>query len=148
MKKVIAITVIILGLIGCSINCPSMPPKRAVMHQGGGMGMQYYFTLYLPMEGTSHSPTLKCPKQEYQVTHVYTDDLGTVQRENLIWKIRLYGNEYRPIPETDVAQSQTTLTFTKKDVIVQGLTGNFEIYNGTYKIETSSPESWGIALVE
>jgi len=148
MKKIILLMSMLLGLIGCGINCPEKPLKRAFMHQSGGMGMQYYFTLYLPMEGNSHSATFKCPKQEYQVTHVYTDDLGSVKRDNLIWKIRLYGNEYRPIPEMDVAQRQSTLIFTNKDVIVQGLTGDFEAYNGTYKIEVTSPDSWGIDLVD
>lgn len=146
MKKYLLLIAILLGLTGC-INCPSKPPKRAILHKTGGMGMQYHFTLYFPVEGNSHSSTLKCPKQEYLVSYIYTDDLGAVKRDDLIWNIRLVADEYRPIPESEAIQKQTTLIFTKKDVTVQGLTGDFKPYNGTYKIETSSPESWGINLV-
>jgi len=147
MKKIVLLIVMILGIGGC-INCPSIPPKRAILHKAGGMGMQYHFTLYFPEEGNSHSPTLKCPKQDYLVSNIYTDDLGVVKRDNLIWNIRLFADEYRPIPESEAIQKHTTLIFTKKDVTIQGLTGDFETYNGTYKIETSSPSSWDVELVE
>ena len=147
MKKIIISIMMLLGLMGCAINCPSLPPKRAIMHKTGGMGMRYHFTLYFPQEGSSHSPSLKCPKQEYLPSQVYTDDLGVVKRENLIWNTRLFADTYAPIPESEAIQKQTTIIFTEKDVTVQGLTGDFEPYNGTYKIETSSPESWGIDII-
>jgi len=147
MKKTILSIVVLLGLVGC-INCPSLPHKRAIAHSTGKMGMQYSFTLYLPMEGNSHSPNLKCPKQEYQATYVYTDDLGSVKREDLIWNIRLFGDTFASLPESKAIQQRTTLTFTKNTVTVQGITGDLKPYNGTYKIETSSPESWGIEIVK
>ena len=143
MKKTIAIIVIILGLIGCSINCPDKPPRRAYMHSAGGMGMQYHFALYYPVQGTSHSPSSKCPQNTYTATHLYTDNLGVVPRSDLIWTMKWIGDEYREIPLTQEERKHIQFTFTQGAVVVQGVTGELVHLNGTYQIETSSPDSWG-----
>ena len=145
MKKIILALMVLFGLIGCGINCDPKPPNRAIMHKTGGMGMRYAFTLYSAQDDASHSPQ-RCISYSYLPTYVYTDDLGTVSRENLIWNVRLYGNEFRSLPESEAMQKQTTLIFGKNTITVQGLTGDFSYYNGVYQIETSAPDSWGVPI--
>ncbi|RUM71191.1 MAG: hypothetical protein DSZ08_03390 [Sulfurovum sp.] len=148
MKKIVLLIIMILGIVGCSVNCPDKPPRRAYMHNNGGMGMRYHFTLYYPDQGNSHSPNLKCPKNEYTITHLYTDDLGTVKRNDLIWTMKWVGNEYKEIPLDSTVRKNIQFTFTQSTITVQGVTGDLVHLNGTYKIETSPPSSWGVELVE
>jgi hypothetical protein len=142
MKKIVLGIVMILGIVGCGINCPSKPPKRAILSQNSGYGMRYHFILYEPVEGSPHSPSFKCPKQEYLSSNVYTDDLGRVNRNNLVW-ISFYNEE---IPFDETMKKNTFFTFTKEFVEINGLTGDFQDLNGKYKIETTSPDSWGISI--
>lgn len=142
MKKIITLIIVSLVLVSCAINCDSKPPKRAIMHATGAMGMQYHFTLYEPVEGSSHGGSFKCPKIEYLPSQVYTDDLGTVSRNNLVW-ISYYNEE---IPFDENMRQNTSFTFTKREVTIKGLTQDFKDLNGVYKIEETSPDSWGVPI--
>jgi len=145
MKKImifLGVLAMLCLVVGCAVNCPSLPPKRAIMHNTGGMGMRYHFTLYEPVEGYAHTPSAKCPKQEYLPSQVYTDDLGVVNRNNLIW-ISFYNEE---IPFDEAMKRNTQFIFTKESVTIQGLTGDFQDLNGVYKIETTPPSSWSVSI--
>ncbi|RUM71190.1 MAG: hypothetical protein DSZ08_03385, partial [Sulfurovum sp.] len=91
MKKIVLFIIMILGVVGCGTNCFSKPPNRAYFHQTGGYGMQYHISIYMPTALSPHSPTLKCSEYEYAKIDFYTDDLGQISGDRVIWK-NLYGD--------------------------------------------------------
>ena len=138
MKKILFFIMISLGFVSCGVNCSGVPPKRAIMHESGGYDMTYYFSIYIPVSGLSHSPS--CPKYEYAKIDIYTDDLGMITGDKVIWK-SLYGDlafeDYGEDPEN------ITLQLSNEKVIISGWS---RINDGTYKVEISSPDSWGVPI--
>jgi hypothetical protein len=139
MKYILSF-IMVLGLIGCGINCSGKPPKRAYIHQVGGYSMQYHYSIYIPSAKSGHSPSVKCSEYEYSKIDIYTDDLENVRGDAVIWK-SLYGDlafeDYGENP------ANITLDFSTEKVIISGWSS---INDGTYKVETSSPDSWGIPI--
>lgn len=138
VKKILLIFVVSFGLIGCGVGCSNKPPKRAVMHENSGYGMTYHFSIYIPVSGLSHSA--KCSEYEYSKIDIYTDDLGTTTGDRVIWK-SLYGDlafvDYGENP------ANITLSFSNEKVVISGWSS---INDGTYKIENTSPNSWGVPI--
>ena len=144
MKKIILMLVLLFGLVGCGVICPSKPPKRAVMHNAGGMGMRYHFVMYEPVGDAGHTPSLKCTKYEYGRSHIYVDDLGLVDGDSIIWVASYQGQTSEMIP-VDIKKS-AHFRFERKEISITGLSGGYEYLNGIWRIETSSPSSWGIPI--
>ena len=140
MKKILLWTVICFGIVGCGMNCSGEPPKRAYNHQGGGYGMRYHYSIYIPSALSGHSPSVKCTKYEYAKIDIYTDDLGTITGDKVIWN-NLYGEvafqDYGEDPKN------ITLHFSNEAVTISGWSS---ANNGVYKIETTPPESWGVPI--
>jgi hypothetical protein len=140
MKYFILIIISVL-LVGC--NCNQDTPMRVIKHNTGGKGMMYHYTLYTPQYGTSHTPSFKCPKAEYYVSDIYTDDLGTVNRNNFIW---IHHSGSFEIPFDLNSRKNIYVTFEQNGIIVKGMNGEFADFNGKYKLETTSPDSWGVPI--
>jgi len=143
MKYILSL-IMILGLIGCGINCKSKPPKRAVLSQNPANGMRYHFVMYEPVGNAGHTPTLKCTKYEYGKSHIYVDDLGSVSGDLVLWMALYQGQTSDMIP-LDIKKN-ATFVFGESQISITGLSGGYEYLNGTWKIETSSPNSWGIPI--
>jgi len=141
IKRIIFLVLTSLLLVGCGVNCKGEPPKRAIMHNTGAMGMAYHYTLYKPLANKSHSASFECTDYSYFPSEVYTDNLGTVDLNSLIWK-NLDGDDM-PIRN----RNKVKFIFSSQYVTINGLE-NEEIknYGGRYKIEISSPDSWGIPI--
>jgi len=138
---IIGSIMIAMGLIGC-IGCDSKPPKRAYQHKNGGLGMQYHYVIFEPSGELSHSPG--CTKYEYIPLHIYVDDIGTVSGDSVVWK-NPEGNEV-PFEEQGENEKNIVLLITKDKIIVSGFLNGYKNLNGTYQIETSSPDSWGVSI--
>jgi len=138
MRKLIVIGLIILGLTACGINCSGKPPKRAYIHSTGGMGMQYHVSIYIPGSGVQHSP--RCPSYDYAKIDIYTDSLGNLRGDEVIWN-----NSYGEVGFTDygIDPKNIQLLLSSDKVVV---THWDDVHNGTYKVETSSPASWGVSI--
>jgi len=138
--KIISLMIIGFYLAGCGVNCSGEPPKRAYSHQGGGYGMQYHISLYPPYASLSHA--LKCNEYEYLVIHIYTDDLGDIRGDRVIWK----NNDGYDIPFDDNGDSKEniTLMLSQKQIVVTGFKNNRD--NGTYKVDDGPPDSWGVPI--
>ncbi len=139
MKKMLLYLAIGLGLIGCGTECLNKPPKRAFVHANGGYNMIYHVSIYIPTSGISHNPT-DCTGYEYAKIDIYTDDMGTVTGDKVIWK-SLYGDV--GFKDYGVDPANITLVFSNKSVVIAGWD---RYHNGTYKIETTSPDSWGVPI--
>jgi len=144
MKFFLTITgsiMIAMGLIGC-IGCDSKPPKRAYQHKNAGLGMQYHYVIFEPSGELSHS--LGCTKYEYVPLHIYVDDIGNVSGDSIVWK-NPEGNEV-PFGEQKENEKNIILSITKDKIRVSGFLNGYKNLNGTYQIETSSPDSWGVSI--
>ena len=144
MKKIIisfGILIMMCLVVGCGINCPSKPPKRAYFFNGGGYGMSYHVAAYRPASQLSHNPTA-CTKYEYISFHIYFDEYGTFNGDEIVWK-NFQGGDI-PFVENGEVQSNITITISKDKIVIKGFRNQIE--NGTYKIETSSPDSWGVPI--
>jgi len=135
-----------IGLSGCTCN-DKKPPHRAFYNKTSNYGMQYHITLYEAFQdGGAHS--IQCGDWHYIPTHIYTDRLGVIEGDEIIWK-NLDGQEF-PFEENGMSASEVHLNITKKSIEVQGFTyksGN-DTMNGTYRVEVSSPDSWGVPIVK
>ena len=130
MKKIVLITMMILGLVGCGSTCPSEPPRYAQYIEGGGYGMQYHFKLYDVRGDAQHTPSLRCTQYTYITTDLYTDDLGNVNIDSIIW-IDNYNNNAYPAEQ----KNQMKLYVSKSKIVVSGHTGVYSSLNGTYPIQ-------------
>lgn len=103
--------------------------------------MQYHIILYQPSYGGgTHS--FKCGSWSYSPFHVFTDRLGTLRGDEVIIK----SIDMAEPPYVDHGQnlSDIRLVITKNTIQITGVKGG--VYNGTYKVETSSPDSWGVPI--
>jgi hypothetical protein len=138
MKKIVLYIMMILSIVSCGVICDSKPPKRAIMHNTGGMGMQYHFTIYIPGSGVQHSP--RCPTWTYGTIEIYSDKLGNVLGDEVLWN-----NIYGEVNFSDYGEDphNIKLYLSSDKVVIQGWG---DVQNGTYKVETSSPDSWGVPI--
>jgi hypothetical protein len=138
MKKILLMIIVSLGLVSCGINCESKPPKRAIMHQLGGMGMQYHFSIYIPGSGIQHSA--KCPSYDYAKIDIYADNLGSLRGDEVIWN-----NSYGEVNFTDYGENphNIQLILSAKQVVISNWTSS---NNGTYEVEDTPPDSWGVPI--
>ena len=141
MKKImigLGILIMMCLVVGCGVNCLSKPPKRAIMHNTGGMGMQYHFTIYIPGTGVQHSPS--CPTWTYGTIEIYSDNLGNQRGDEVLWN-----NIYGEVGFSDYGENPHNIQlFLSKDKVL--ISGWADAQNGTYKVETSSPDSWGVPI--
>jgi hypothetical protein len=98
----------------------------------------------VPSGNAEHTPNLKCIKYEYGKSHIYTDNLGSVNGDSVIWKSFYQGQNFNMVP-TDVLDS-AHFVFGDKSIQISGLKDVYEYLNGTWKIEKTSPDSWGIPI--
>lgn len=139
IKKLLLLLAIGLGLISCGTDCLNKPPNRAYIHESSGYDMTYHFSIYIPSSGISHNPT-DCTEYEYAKIDIYTDDMGTITGDKVIWN-NLYGEV--AFQDYGVDPANITLNFLNKAVTISGWD---RYHNGTYKVETSSPDSWGTPI--
>ena len=130
MKKIVLTTMMILGLVGCGTTCPSEPPRYAKYIEGGGHGMAYHFEIYDVQGDAQHTPSLRCTQYTYIKTDLYTDDLGNVNIDSIIW-IDNYNNNAYPAEQ----KNQMKLYVSKSKIVVSGHTGAYSSLNGTYPIQ-------------
>jgi len=143
MKRILFLLISLLMLmllISCNCN-EKKPPARAFFNKTSAYGMQYHITLYEPASnGGTH--TMKCQSWTYSPFHIYTDRLGTLTGEDVIFKN--LDECPPPFEENGQNNSDIHLSITKHTINISGVNGG--IFNGTYKVETSSPSSWGIEI--
>lgn len=148
MKKILTIVSVMLAMM-ILVSCCSdkKPPHRAIYSQTSGHDMQYHIILYEPFsDGGAHS--LKCGSWNYIPTHIYTDNLGELRGDEVIWK-NLDGQDF-PFEERGQASHDIYLNITLNTIEIKGFSyksGN-DTMNSSYKVETSSPDSWGIPIVQ
>lgn len=132
--------VIIIGLNGCSCN-EEKPPRRAIFNKTSDYSMQYHIILYEPSYGGgTHS--FKCGSWSYSPFHIFTDRLGTLREDEVIIK----SIDMAEPPYVDDGQDlgDIGLLITRDTIKITGVKGG--VYDGTYKVETTSPDSWGIPI--
>ncbi len=145
MKKIIiglGILVMMCLMVGCGINCSSKPSKRAYIHNKGGLGMQYHFVLFEPSGKLSHSAG--CTEYEYIPLHVYVDNMHNVKGDEMVWR-NPEGYEV-PFAEFGENPEDIRLSINQNQINVSGLRDGYKNLNGAYKIEVSSPDSWGVSI--
>ena len=131
-------------VVGCGMFCSSEPPRRAIIEGNGGYGMQYHFILYNPLGDAKHNtPELKCIKYRYATSHIYTDSLGSQNGSSIIWKS---SQDFEMISQNVLDSAY--FVFGDETIQISGLKGSDEYYNGTWKIEKSSPDSWGVPIIK
>lgn len=140
MKKFILKIIVGLLMVGCGLNCQSKPPKRAIMHTNGGMGMQYHFSLYTPI-GDAERNSLRCTKYEYVKSDLYTDSLGTMSVTEVLF-IMSNGSKAYAEEHDDIMK----ITISKTMIKIHGFTGHDSVLNEEYTIVNSSPSSWGVPI--
>jgi len=145
MKRILFLLISLLMLMLLQSCCSSgnKPPRRAIYSQTSGYGMQYHIILYQPSyRGGTHIPT--CGSWEYSPFHVFTDKLGKLKGNDVIIK----SLDMAEPPYVDHGQNlnDISLMITKKTISISGVKGG--VYNGTYTVETSSPDSWGVPIVK
>ena len=132
--------VMLIGLSGCFFD-EKPPPARAFFNKTSAYGMQYHIILYDPASnGGTH--TMKHQSWTYSPFHIYTDRLGTLTGEDVIFKN--LDECPPPFEENGQNNSDIHLSITKDTINISGVKGG--IFNGTYKVETSPPSSWGIEI--
>jgi len=135
MKKISIILIsliMMIGLIGC-IGCDDKPSKRAYFHNNGGLGMQYHITIYEPYGQLSHA--VGCTKYEYIPLHIYTDNLGIMKGDAVVWKNP--SGDDMPFSENGEDPSRITLNISKNSIIVHGFKSKNT--NGKYKVKNTAP---------
>jgi len=145
MKRILFLLISLLMLmllISCNCN-EKKPPARAFFNKTSAYGMQYHITLYQPSYGGgTHS--FKCGSWSYSPFHVFTDRLGTLKGDEVI--IKGMGMSEPPYVDYGQVLNDINLLITRDTVKITGVKG--EVYNGVYKVETSSPDSWGVPINE
>jgi len=147
MKKImLTMSILIMILLSACCN-DKKPPHRAIYSKTSGYEMQYHIILYEPFsDGGGHS--IKCGSWHYIPTHIYTDKLGSLNGTEIIWK-NLDGDDF-PFATGGQNSSDIHVVIQNNTIKVQGFSyksGN-DTMNGTYKIETTSPDSWGVPIVK
>ena len=145
MKKMITIisSLLMIVLLSACTCGKKKPPHRAIYSQESGYGMQYHIILYQPSYGgATHS--FRCGSWTYSEFHIYTDNLGAMKGDDVIWKNG--GGHFDGLPFSKNGQQMhdINLVITKNNIQISGVKGN--IFNGKYRVETSSPDSWGIRI--
>ncbi|RUM76858.1 MAG: hypothetical protein DSZ12_01150 [Sulfurovum sp.] len=145
MKRILFLLISLLMLmllISCNCN-EKKPPARAFFNKTSAYGMQYHITLYqLSYGGGTHS--FKCGSWSYSPFHVFTDRLGTLKGDEVI--IKGMGMSEPPYVDYRQVLNDINLLITRDTVKITGVKG--EVYNGVYKVETSSSDSWGVPINE
>ena len=146
MKKIGIIFIGIILLFGCACG-DKKPPQRALYKKDNISGMQYHIVLYEPF-GTGGAHSIKCGSWEYVPTHIYTDKLGTMNGNDVIWK-NLDEMDY-PFEQNGQNIRDVHLIISKDKITIQGFNykSGLNTMNGTYKVETTSPDSWGVPIVK
>lgn len=139
MMKIIITMVTIFILGGCGI-CDDEPPKRAIIVEDNRYGMTYHIQVYVPFSGLSHG--LGCTKYEYVLINIYSDILGQLDGDEILWK-NSDGNEW-PFVENGDREENIKVFITKSSVTISGFTNNR--VNGNYKVVTTDPNSWNISI--
>lgn len=136
MKYIITLFIVSLFFVSC-INC-NMPPKVAYKHTTGDKGMEYHFTIYSPDASGPYFSTgiTNCPEYSYFPINLYTDNLGLVELDTIVWT-NVFGGEGLPIDES--MRVNVKFNISSSEIIVSGLTGDFTDINGRYKIQDSPP---------
>ena len=127
-------------IVSCTCN-EKEPLARAFYNKTSQYGMQYHITLYQPSYGGgTHS--LKCGSWSYSPFHVFTDRLGALRGDEVIIK----SIDMAEPPYVDYGQnlSEISLLIGKDTVTISGVKGG--VYNGTYEVETTSLDSWGVPI--
>ena len=144
MKKIIiglSILAMMCLVVGCGVNCPSEPPKRAYFYKNGAYGMTYHLGIFPPYGELSHSGG--CTKYDYASSHLYMDkNHGEIRGDEIVWK-NIFGEEL-PLEERGGVLSNISVTISNDSVTISG--SPFESDNGVYKIETTPPNSWGVPI--
>jgi len=130
IKRIVFLALAGLILVGCGVNCKSEPPRKSEYIQGGGYGMVHHFRLYDPQGDAGHTPSLKCTQYTYTKTDLYSDDLGNVTADEIVW-IDLRGNNAYPAEQ----KNQMKIYLSKNKVIISGHTGEYAYLNGTYPVK-------------
>ena len=142
--KFFLMTLLSFLLVGCGV-CPSKPPKRAILEANGGEGMRYHFIMYNAVGDAKHNNiTPRCTKYGYGKSHIYTDNLGSVNGGSILWKAFYQGQNSNMLPVN--IQDSAHFVFGDKNIQISGLKDEYKSLNGTWQIEKSSPDSWGVPI--
>lgn len=123
--------IMILGLVGCGVNCEDAPPRKAEYIQGGGHGMTHHFKLHDVRGDASHTPG-RCTSYRYVTSDVYSEKLGNVVASDIVW-IDMEGNEVFSLNSDQMEQMRMYLS--KEKIIVSGYTNEYATENGEYTIK-------------
>jgi len=138
MKKILTVLIsmiLIIGLTACGTNEKHYIPKRAIIDTNGGYGMSYHVILFMMVSGGGYI--------SYVSMDLYMDDLGSHRGDEILWKN--YLGDDLAIEEGGENLTHVHVNVDAKTVNVTGYTlDGFRMINGNYKVETSSPDSWGI----
>jgi len=146
MKRIAIVLISLIIMLGFT-GCDKKPPKRAYYHQEGAYGMRYHISIYFATNASgSHSPSFKLPKYEYSTMHIYTDDLGSMKGDKIIMIDGI--NEPLPYAETGQQKEDINLILSKKQIVIRGFSHDQKFRNGTYRVETTSPDSWETPIVD
>ena len=139
MKKImLTMSIVMMILLSACCN-DKKPPHRAFYNKTSQYGMQYHITLYQPSYGGgTHS--FKCGSWSYSPFHVFTARLGVLRGDEVIIKSLDMGLP----PYYGQDPSEISLVIGKDTIKISGVNGG--VYNGTYKVETTSPDSWGVSI--
>jgi len=78
--------------------------------------------------------------------HFYTNSIETQYADEVIW--RTYSDDEVPFEEGGEQLSQVLIVFDDKQIVLSGFVDMYRGLNGSYQIETTSPESWEISVIE
>ena len=128
--KFIMSFLMVLGLVSCGVVCKDAPPRYAEYIEGGGHGMVYHFRLYDVRGDGGALAGRGCTKYSYIATDLYSDSLGNVVADEVVWIDRLGNTAY---PEE---QKYKLRIFLSKNIIkISGHTGVYAELNGEYPIK-------------
>jgi len=129
-------SICIFSLIACgSSKKDDTAPKRAIVHNTGGYGMQYKVDLFMPVHDRYG--------YYYVQIDMYMDDLNKVNGSEILWKN--YLGDDLALEEGGENLENVSVTVGTDTVQVKGFRQEgYNDANGKYKIETTSPDSWGI----
>ena len=147
MKWIVSF-LMVLGLVGCGpIGCKGKPPYRATLDENGRYGMRYHAVIYTISESgglNPHNLSTSCKEYEYIPEHIYFDEFGTMNAEQVVWKN--YMREDIPFSENGEIRSNVILNISTNAIGINGFKDNY--LNQTYSIDTTSPESWGVPIFQ
>jgi uncharacterized protein YceK len=127
--KFIVVFIMALGLVGCGAICKDAPPRKAEYIQGGGYDMAYHFKLYDVQGDGGAMAGRGCTKYSYITTDLYSDNLGNVTADSIVW-IDLRGNVAYPLEQ----KNQMKIYLSKNKIVISGHTGDYAYLNGEYPV--------------